>query len=189
MDAEPDPAGEEAFLCRHREIAPALITWARVRLAGPARRWIEPEEFAQEVWVRALTGQGTYDPERGPFRAWVFGIATNLMIEVLRQVGRFGGGRRSPRDPTTAGVSRVMDQATAVSRRVARDEFLRAFSDHVATLPEDERTLLIFRGLEGLSHQEVADRMGTTREAVMKRWQRLRERLMTEALPPDLLVT
>lgn len=164
-------------------VAGSLVTWIRLRLAGASRSDVEPEEIVQEVWCRALDRFPSFDPARAAFRTWVFGIATNVMIETLRRRARGPFRGRAP-FPS----SQVVDQATSISRRVMRDETLGAFARVARALPEDERWLLIYRGLEGLSHDIVAERLGLSRDVVMKRWQRLQTRLEGAALPPDLLV-
>ena len=54
-------------------------------------------------------------------------------------------------------------------------------------LPEDERQLLLFRGLEGLTHAEVATLLAVTPDAVAKRWQRLCDRLRNEPRWADII--
>jgi len=68
-----------------------------------------------------------------------------------------------------------------------RDERTQALLDLTATLGEEERKLLLHRGLEGLPHGEMAEILGVDREAAMKRWQRLRKRLEDELPLGDLV--
>ncbi len=140
----------------------------------------------QEVWVRALRGIDRFAPKRSSFRAWIFGIASLLLIEVLRSVAR-KQRRTEPRGAPAITPSKVPDAATAVSRYVARDETLRIFAKSVQYLENTDRNLLLWRGLEGLPHQAVADRLNLSLEACTKRWHRLREELQARSLPEDLL--
>jgi DNA-directed RNA polymerase specialized sigma24 family protein len=49
--------------------------------------------------------------------------------------------------------------------------------------------LIVYCGLEGLSVTEVAQRLGLSREAAFKRWQRLRDELgQGRVAPASLLV-
>ena len=79
-------------------------------------------------------------------------------------------------------------EVTTISRRVRRDEALTAFVDHIATLDETDRGILLHRGLEGLEHTEVAELLDLSAAAAMKRWQRLRDRLRELPLAHALLV-
>jgi RNA polymerase sigma factor (sigma-70 family) len=81
----------------------------------------------------------------------------------------------------------VPDAATAVSRRMARDEGLARFAASVRDLKDDERELVILCGLEGLTRREVAARMELREEAVTKRWQRLRTRLREQGIGAGVL--
>jgi DNA-directed RNA polymerase specialized sigma24 family protein len=88
--------------------------------------------------------------------------------------------------PRALAWSQVPDEATSVSRRVARDELLRGFLDRLAMLSDDDRRLFLYRGLEGLSHEDVAERLASAPGAVRKRWERLRTRLVALGLPAAL---
>ena len=50
-------------------------------------------------------------------------------------------------------------------------------------LPDDYREVIVLRNLEGLSHEEVARRMGRSIGAVRMLWVRALSRLRRELLP------
>ena len=69
---------------------------------------------------------------------------------------------RDPRATRPAGedsvgraIEALPDEATSISRRVARDERLAAFCVWVDGFDPDERGILVHRGLERLPHEEV----------------------------------
>jgi DNA-directed RNA polymerase specialized sigma24 family protein len=70
---------------------------------------------------------------------------------------------------------------------VSRDETLAAFVVHVQTLSDEDRRMLMYRGLEGLPHDEVARLMGLSTDVAAKRWQRLRDRLRDEVASIDFV--
>ncbi len=164
----------EAFGEAWARVAPAVCAWAGLRLGPALRRRLEPEDVIQEVCCRAWAAFAAFDPARAAFRSWVFGIAKNVLKEGLLNLRRTAGLSGSAR---AAALDGAPADATSVSRRVARDEALRAFVLDVERLDQEERRLLLFRGLEGLSHPEVGERLGLSAEAAAKRWQRLREKL------------
>src|SRR5262245_5243886 len=43
------------------------------------------EEVAQETWLVAVRRIGTFDPKRGPFLAWLRGIAAKVVQNQLRK--------------------------------------------------------------------------------------------------------
>lgn len=175
-----------AFGKLFEHLAPALYTWADLRLRGNQRAHVEPSDVVQEVWLRAWKGLDTYDPQTTPFRPWIFRVAKNVMLEAGRQVSRAraAGGL----GPTTRlfALENLPDTATAVSRRLVRDEGLASFIEGVHDLPEEDRKLVLHCGLEGLPRKEVATRLGLSTEAVTKRWQRLRTRLEESGMPEQL---
>ena len=81
----------------------------------------------------------------------------------------------------------MYENATTVSRRVARDENLKAIVGQLDGLGEDDKKLFIHRGLEGRRHHEVGDLLGISRDLAEKRWQRLRETLREIGLPDALV--
>ena len=156
--------------------------------SSQVRAYCETADLLQEVWCRAYAIRERFDPNRMTFRCWVFRVAKNVLLEVVRQA-RYAG-RVRPSDGGTSRMFRleaVADDVTSVTRRVARDDTLRRFRDSLEALPGDERDLVVHLGLEGLGYDEVAARMDLSRDAVKKRWHRLRARLEAIGLPRRLL--
>lgn len=197
---EPDPRLETSRLAAearagdgrrfgelYERIAPSLYTWADIRIRPELRPWIDPQDVVQEVWCRAWTIFAGYDPATTSFRYWVFRVAKNVLLEAFRKLDGPTFRSTSP-DPSTRALilADVPDNATAISRRVAREESLKLFTKWVASLEEEDRTLLVHHGLEGLSQAEVAERLQLGREAVAKRWQRLVAKVAEQKLPRDL---
>ena len=171
------------FSDSYREAAPAVFAWVGAHLGPGLRSELDPEDVLQEVACRAFARQADYDPEQGPFRAWLFGIARNVLFQSLERMT--GSGRPDREWLTTGGLSRVPEEATSVTRRVARDDSQRRFLDLVDDLTEEERALVLQRGLEGLPHEEIATELGIEPATAAKRWgrlvPRLREKLGAEA--------
>jgi RNA polymerase sigma-70 factor (ECF subfamily) len=152
----------------YAEVAPALYVWSALHVPAGLRAHTEPEDVIQEVWCRAFERFDSFDPSHGSFRAWVFGIARNVMLEELRAAAK--SSERPDLDEIAA-------EATSISERVARNESVQrllCLSEH---LPGRERQLLMYRGLEGLSYAEVGERLGLSSEAARSLWRRLRDRL------------
>lgn len=180
--------GDREFIDLYREAAPAIYAWARIHILPPLQRRIDPEDVLQEVCARAFVRFESFDPGRAPFRAWLFGFAHNVLREALRSLKTRGESVFMSADASTGnGFDRIADDATSVTSRVAREEALQTFIGGVAELEEDERRLLLYRGLEGRKHGEVAEVLGITRDNAEKRWQRLRSKLQKQGAPAGLL--
>jgi RNA polymerase sigma-70 factor (ECF subfamily) len=169
-----------------RRVAPAVYSWASLHLRPALRARLDPEDVTQEVACRAWAGFATWNEAQGPFRGWIFGIARNVLREALRRLASEPAARGASL-LTTGHLAALPDTATGVTRAVARDEGLRRFLGRVDALPDDERQLLLFRGLEGLTHAEVATLLSASPDAVAKRWQRLCDRLRNEPRWADII--
>lgn len=183
LAAKGGDAAEFARLYEH--IAPAVFTWASLRLRPEQKAVIDPTDLVQEVWLRAWRKIASFDADRIPFRFWIFRIAKNVALEASRQARKPDRARQSGMETDPLDV--VADTITGVSTRVARDESLARFQEAVSALPEAERKLVLHCGLEGLPLREVGERLGISEEAAGKRWQRLRQKLQTGELPAFLL--
>ena len=178
----------QSFAQLYEHLAPSLLAWAELRIRPELRALLDAQDLVQEVWFRAWRGIEDFDADSVPFRLWVFRVAKNVLLEAVR-ASRKADRRRSGPGPTTRlfALQNLPDSATAVSRRLARDESLTAFTERVRKLERDEQKLVLHCGLEGLPYKEVAQRMELSLDVVAKRWQRLRARLMQSGLPEQLL--
>lgn len=165
-----------AFDELHQRVAPSLFLWVHHRMGPTLRRACEPEDVLQEVWQRAFTALDRHDPGRATFRSWIFGVAKNVLLEVMRHSARL------PRTPdatssSSFGWSNVSAKISAPLQRVVRDDGLRHLLDLIRALPPEDQELAVRCGLEGTACEEVGIRLGLGRDATTKRWQRLRQRL------------
>jgi RNA polymerase sigma factor (sigma-70 family) len=165
---------EELF---HR-LAPALIAWASLRIPQQIRTLVSPEDLAQEVWLRAARIYSTsFDPVSSSPRAWLFAVAKNVLLEAKRSALRL---RERSADGSTSRLLALEEVPASISsftKRLAREDSIQKFLARVAEMSEDERSLLLYCAMEGLSLREAAERLGIDLEAATKRWQRLRARI------------
>ncbi len=157
--------------------APALHAWARWRIPASLRGTVAPEDIVQEAWWRAIEGIDRFDPARGSFRAWIFRVALNVVLESARRERPRNRQDPSRRDPVSPLPSEVIAEATSISLRASRSEKAQEIVAALAGLDDADRQLLLYCGFEGLSTTEVAEICGLGGEACRKRWLRLRQRL------------
>ncbi len=162
--AASDPSRFVALCSR---VTPRLAVWAALRTKGLTH--FTADDLVQEVWYRCLQLFSRWDRER-PFVPWLFGIARNVHLELLR-----AGRHREYRslEPSDIAPQVVAETATSLGSRLARDEDLRHFASTLAELDlaEEDRRILLFY-LEGLEDSEIADRMNISSDAAKKRRQR-----------------
>jgi RNA polymerase sigma factor (sigma-70 family) len=191
MEAQPpEPQSLNPIRQRLQEhcalLSPALFGWAFLRLKGFPKTRIEPEDIVQETWLRALSSL-TADPallaQPEGFRAWLFGIAQNVLLEELRR------GRNAPRPSSEGSISWLgleIDTVTSICTGLARHETVERFLEFADQLDDLDGQLLVRCAFEGVSASDVGRRVGVEPATAIKRWQRLREELQATRLDERL---
>jgi RNA polymerase sigma factor (sigma-70 family) len=159
----------------------AVVDRYRGPLLRHCRRFLpdgRAEDAVQQTLVRAHAGI-VADVRPLRLKPWLFRIATNASIDMLRQPG----WSHEPLDPDVDGVERP-DQA------FERHEQLRATIAAVKELPPRQRDVIVLRELEGRSYEEIAEELGLTGGAVRQLLHRGRAGLRKAAsafTPPWLI--
>jgi RNA polymerase sigma-70 factor (ECF subfamily) len=110
----------------------------------------EAEDVTQHVFAKLITTLVKYDDRGVPFFAWLLRLARNAAIDHLRS------NRLTP-------TENVLDPQSASDTDLNRAETVR---DALASLPEEQREVVILRHVVGLTPGEIADRMGRTEGSV-----------------------
>jgi len=183
-------SGTPGFVELYQAAAPALYAWASLRIRPTLRRRLDPEDLVQEVCCRAFERRAHYDPERGPFRAWLFGIAHNVLKKAIENLAR-GPTQASfvLSDASRQIMASIPGEATSVASRVARSDEVKRLLEQAEELPERDQKLLVLRGLMGMRHPEIATRLDISVSVAEKSWQRLRDRLAATGAAPSFLQT
>ena len=127
------------------------------------------EDATSLVFVRALAALPRYR-ERGSFRAWLFAIAHNVVIDHARRAHRSGAGREGPL------ADDFVDPAPSPEEVVVASLAADSLQALLAELPEDQRQVLELR-LSGLASPEVARLLGRSPTAIRSLQFRAVERL------------
>lgn len=173
----------DAFDALYDRVSPSLGAWASLRVRGSLRSHVDPLDVVQETWWRALDGFDRYDPERSGFRAWIFQIATRVLLEWNRDRER--RARIDPARPENllGRVPLAMPRdPTSVSQPARLEDSVGELVEVIGALSDDDRDVFIRCGLEGRSSIEAARILGGNPEAVRKRWQRLRQKIDAHAV-------
>jgi RNA polymerase sigma-70 factor (ECF subfamily) len=144
-----------------------------------ARRCAEPQivaDLTSETFVRAAGAFGTFDPDRGSARAWLFGIAAHVFAGHCAQAanGRSAVARLAQRRPLD------MDETEELAARIDAERAGRNLVGRCARLPELERAAVELVDLAGLTPKEAATALGVSRVVLRKRLSRARARLRKE---------
>ncbi|KKW91795.1 MULTISPECIES: RNA polymerase sigma factor [Sphingobium] len=128
----------------------------------------EAEDLLQELWVRVRQRPA------GPVangRAYLFRMAQNMMVDRLRERQRRMARDRRWADQETdfaaPGIEPVDGHDNAEQQMIAREE-VATLTSAIANLPGGARRAFELHKLEGLSHAEVAARLGISKSGVEK---------------------
>jgi RNA polymerase sigma-70 factor (ECF subfamily) len=177
-----EPAAFEELVKRHQRTVYALL----YQLAPD---WQDTSDLAQEVFIRIWRNVGSL---RNPasFRSWLTQIVTNLFYDELRK-----RPRRLPTismdesidvDESGEGVTRdIADTSAQPDDIVLSREMSEVIRVAMGQLPEQFRTAIVLREMEGLSYEEIAILTKTEMGTVKSRIARARSKLQ-ELLKPYL---
>jgi RNA polymerase sigma factor (sigma-70 family) len=121
----------------------------------------EAEDVTQEVFIKAYRGLASLQtPEH--FARWLYGITGHVAADAARVRRRHTDDVRLDQAPEVADTRQGY-----VSEGFPHDhvDVMRA----LAELPDDQRTVLTLRYLEGLSPKEIAERLGEPRGTIRSR--------------------
>jgi RNA polymerase sigma-70 factor (ECF subfamily) len=140
----------------------------------------DADEVAQDVMVSVWRRAATFDPARAAASTWIFAIARNRRIDLVRRIRRPAPDPDDPLwrpDPEPDGLD-LLAQAQDESR-------VRAGLDSLA--PE-QRAVLVAAFYDGLSHGEIAAAqglpLGTVKSRMRLAFRRLRG-VLGEDLAPE----
>jgi RNA polymerase sigma-70 factor (ECF subfamily) len=130
----------------------------------------DAEEVVQEVMVSIWRRAGTFDPDRAAVSTWIFTIARNRRIDMIRQMKR---PAPDPEDPLFQ-PDPEPDGADIVSAS-ERADLVRA---GLAGLAPEQRQVIMAAFFDGLSHGEIAERLdlplGTVKSRIRLAFHHLR---------------
>ncbi len=135
----------------------------------------DADDVAQEVFVRVYRHIGRFKADgRRRFSTWLFQIARNQAIDVLRKRKRRPVELRAfheedGRDPVSPGRS--------ADREAQLEEIGEVVAEAVSDLPEKQKTALILAEYHDHSHAEIAAIMQCTAKSVESRLARARQAL------------
>lgn len=140
------------------------------------------QEITQDVFVRAWQGAGSYHAEMGKAAGWLASITRHRAIDELRRQSSRPEKARAdwPEDigqETAEGLPATDGPEGGLELRMSQ----RAVRQALAALPADQREALALAYYQGLSHSEIAERLGeplgTVKSRIRLAMQKLRETL------------
>lgn len=143
----------------------------------------EVQDVTQEAFIKAYRALANFRGDSA-FYTWLYRIAINTAKNYL-----VSQGRRPPNSDIDAETAEVLDgggslrEIATPERNMLRDEIANTVQRAVAALPEDLRTAITLREIDGLSYEDIAQVMDCPVGTVRSRIFRAREAIDVELRP------
>lgn len=139
-----------------------LRRFLAARLGDPA----EAEDLLQELWLRIQAADS--GPIANP-RAYLYRAAQNLALDLVRtRANRKSRDNEWAADQYQIGIGEPADPRPDAEAMLSAREEAAALDAAIAALPEGARRAFRLHKIDGLSHAEVAARLGISRSGVEK---------------------
>ncbi|WP_058835176.1 RNA polymerase sigma factor RpoE [Luteimonas abyssi] len=145
--------------------------------------WSECQDIAQETFIRAYRAIGSFRGD-AQFYTWLHRIAVNTAKNHL-----IAHNRRPPGDDIDVADAEQFDSGIRLrdsdtpERELMRQQMEQTVMRAVEALPEELRVAITLREVDGLSYEDIAQRMGCPIGTVRSRIFRAREAIDEELKP------
>ncbi|WP_269540916.1 RNA polymerase sigma factor [Cerasicoccus fimbriatus] len=133
----------------------------------------EARDVAQQAWVKAWQKIDRYNFEAA-FSTWMHRITVNTALDALRK-----RQREQQRTGSVEEIEQKPSTDATPDRRLQINERWRELLSALDQLPEEQRSALVLRELNGYSYQEIADATHVKTGTVMSRLHAARQKLAT----------
>jgi len=162
----------------------SLVRRYQNRIYGAAYRMLgnmeEAEEVVQETYIKVHENLAKFR-HQSSFAAWIFKIAHNVCIDLLRVKQRRKGFHLLSFDPQSTQledesgdcggqvVSQVADSKPLPDELIDLSEQAEVIQSSLKELPDPQRMVVVLHDIEGFSYQEVAEIVGANLGTVRSR--------------------
>ncbi|MEM1389109.1 MAG: sigma-70 family RNA polymerase sigma factor [Pseudomonadota bacterium] len=131
----------------------------------------QAEEIVQDVMLTVWRKAGLFDPERAQVSAWVYQIALNRQIDVMRKEGR----------PMPEEITREGEAEPDASRVLAVEQEALQLRDAMERLTPEQRGVIERAYFGEMTHQDIREEtglpLGTIKSRIRLGLERLRHEL------------
>ncbi len=141
----------------------------------------EAQDVAQEAFIKAYRAIGRFRGDSA-FYTWLYRIAINTAKNWI-----VAKNRRPPTSDIDAvdaeqyAMSSRLQETSTPENELLREEIETTVYDSIANLPEDLRTAIMLREMDGMSYEEIATTMecpiGTVRSRIFRAREAIDEKL------------
>jgi RNA polymerase sigma-70 factor (ECF subfamily) len=131
-------------------------------------RKADAEDLTAEVFLAMVQRLPDYRQTGAPFEAWLYRIASSQIADLYRKAGR---------RPETELTEWLSDRNPLPEEQVQRQQEIEAARAALQALSEEHQTIVFLRFRERKSHEEVAEILGKSVDAVRSAQYRALSRL------------
>ena len=135
------------------------------------------EELAQQTLLQVWRKAQLFDPDKAAASTWIFRIARNIRIDVLRKQKHFFDDDFD--------LAKIEDEQEDAEVKINREQKSRHVALALAKLPQDQAKIIRMSFYDGLSHGEIAKQLelplGTVKSRIRLAFGRLKESVYLES--------
>jgi RNA polymerase sigma-70 factor (ECF subfamily) len=140
----------------------------------------EADDAVQDVFMKAFSNLNQYDNTRAKFSTWLFTIARNHCVDILRKRKRVYSLDTIYED--TEGYFEPVDNKRNVEELLDKKMQVEFIEKEIEEMREDYREILLLRYIEGFSYQEISEildiPLGTVKTNLYRAREHLKDRLI-----------
>jgi RNA polymerase sigma factor (sigma-70 family) len=160
--SRPRGLSDEAFLALYRERWREVLRFfvRRVLVADVAA------DLTAEVFAKAFIRRDQFDDRRGDPAAWLYGIARHELASYLRTLTVERRAQERLQLP-----DRVLSDTDSerIEAMIDFDEVGRSLQIAMAELAPDQREAVVYRVIDDLSYDEIAQKLGCSKDTARAR--------------------
>ena len=141
-------------------------------------------DIAQEAFLKAFRSLKGFQGGGG-FYTWLYRIAYNLSIDFMRKEWRKKNLEYRDNQDLTEEEDPVIrvPSSSHPGQEMAQKELNRVIMDAIQSLPEEHRSVILLREMEGLSYEDIAKTLRIRKGTVTSRLHYARQELQKNLMP------
>ena len=128
----------------------------------------DADEIFQEVWLKVIKKIGRYE-HRKSFSGWLVRIARNVVIDRWRKRSKLVSLEQAEKANIMGDL--LVDTQPDPASRTGSKELGKQISDAIASLPDEQKEVVVMRVRANLSFKEIAQAQGVSINTALARMQ------------------
>ena len=149
----------------------------------------DAQDMAQEAFLKAYNSLSSFRGD-SKFSSWLYRIVSNVCLDFKRRQGRRPSSSLTVEDDEGETLELdIADESQSPEALLERKLTREAVRRGLASLPDEQRQILLLREIQGLSYEEIAEAMdlepGTVKSRIFRARKKLCAFLLQDGNIPD----